>query len=353
MKRYIIKSNSTILEALARLNELSGSVMTLLAVDDEGRLLGTVTDGDIRRGLLRGLSTADSLAKVIRREFTSLRVADEASGRLATIRFARAKNLRLLPEIDADGKLADVVDLSTTYTQLPMAAVLMAGGLGERLRPLTLETPKPLLEVGGRAIIDYNIENLARCGIQSVYVMVRYKADKMREYFSKPRHGISAQCIEEERPMGTLGAAALAPLPPAGCTLVMNSDLLTTIDLEEMYMHHVDVGADITIAAIAYTSSVPYAILHTDGDRVVDMVEKPTTTHFANAGIYIFSNELLSTLSAAEPTDAPDFILKAIANGRKVSYYPISGMWIDIGSPQEYAHANELMRHHRLLTKMG
>ena len=142
-------------------------------------------------------------------------------------------------------------------------------------------------------------------------------------------------------------------LPPQGHTLVMNSDLLTTIDLEEMYLHHISEGAQATIAAIPYTMSVPYAILTTDGPRVTGIAEKPTATHFANAGIYIFANSLLSRLPHGERTDAPDFLLDAIGRGDKVTYYPINGTWIDIGSPEEFRHASDLMQHHRSLTKLG
>lgn len=350
---YIIRSDASVLDTLRQLNGMPGRLMTLLVVDAEGCLTGTVTDGDIRRGLLRGVAVSDRVGDVAHRDCTVLSADASAEVRMSVMRRARALGLRLLPVVDPFGKLADAVDLTATRTILPLSAVLMAGGLGERLRPLTLTTPKPLLEVGGRPIIDYNIENLARCGISDVYIMVRYMADRMREYFSAPHHGISARCIEEESPMGTLGACTLALLPEEGCTLVMNSDLLTTIDLEEMYLRHVETRADATIAAIPYTSSVPYAILRTEGDLVTDIAEKPTTTHFANAGIYIFSNRLLHTLPAGRRTDAPDFLLKAIADGRRVGYYPISGTWIDIGSPQEYAHANELMRHHRQLTNMA
>lgn len=295
---YIIRSGASVLDALRQLNGLPGRLMTLLVVDAEGCLTGTVTDGDIRRGLLRGVAVSDRVGDVAHRDCTVLSADASAEVRMSVMRRARALGLRLLPVVDPFGKLADAVDLTATRTILPLSAVLMAGGLGERLRPLTLTTPKPLLEVGGRPIIDYNIENLARCGISDVYIMVRYMADRMREYFSAPHHGISARCIEEESPMGTLGACTLALLPEEGCTLVMNSDLLTTIDLEEMYLRHVETRADATIAAIPYTSSVPYAILRTEGDLVTDIAEKPTTTHFANAGIYIFSNRLLHTLPA-------------------------------------------------------
>lgn len=353
MNKHIIDTTATIIQALEKLNALSGSVMTLLVTKADGKLAGTLTDGDVRRGLLKGCATNTNVLEVANTKFTAVKTECTPLERLEIIRNARHMGIKLLPEIDSDGRLVGVVDLTITRSVLPLSAILMAGGLGERLRPLTLKCPKPLIEVGGRAIIDYNMENLARHGISNVFIMVRYLADQIREYFRTTCHGIQATCVEETLPMGTLGAATLAPLPAEGNTLIMNSDLLTTINLEEMYMRHIDTEADITIAAIPYTSSVPYAILNIDGDYVTDIAEKPTTTHFANAGIYIFSNRLLAKLPKNQRTDAPDFILQAISEGNRVSYYPISGTWIDIGSPQEYAHANDLMRHHKSLTKMA
>lgn len=353
MQKHIIPEEATILDALDKINRLSGGAMTLVVAGPEGKITGTLTDGDIRRGLLRGTGLADPVKDLVHRRFMALHASASADERLQTMRRAREAGIRLLPEIDAGGRLAGLVDLSAVRSQLPLTAVLMAGGRGERLRPFTLNTPKPLLEIGGRAIIDYNIENLARNGVKDVYVTVKYLADMMRGYFSRPRHGIMARCIEEESPLGTLGAVSLVNLPPQGHTLVMNSDLLTTIDLEEMYLHHISEGAQATIAAIPYTMSVPYAILTTDGPRVTGIAEKPTATHFANAGIYIFSNSLLSRLPHGERTDAPDFLLDAIGRGDKVTYYPINGTWIDIGSPEEFRHASDLMQHHRSLTKLG
>ena len=242
MQKHIIPEEATILDALDKINRLSGGAMTLVVADPEGKITGTLTDGDIRRGLLRGTGLADPVKDLVHRRFMALHVSASADERLQTMRRAREAGIRLLPEIDADGRLAGLVDLSTVRSQLPLTAVLMAGGRGERLRPLTLNTPKPLLEIGGRAIIDYNIENLARNGVKDVYVTVKYLADMMRGYFSRPRHGIMARCIEEESPLGTLGAVSLVNLPPQGHTLVMNSDLLTTIDLEEMYLHHISEG---------------------------------------------------------------------------------------------------------------
>lgn len=344
MNRHFIFENDTVLTALRRLNDLSGEVMTLMVTDPDGKLRGTVTDGDIRRAMIRGTRPEDLVGEVMNTGCIALKHPED----VLAIRKARARDIRLLPVIDADGRVERLIDLTRQETVLPLSAILMAGGKGERLRPLTLNTPKPLLEIDGRPIIDYNIRNLARAGIRDVSVTVRYLAEQIEEHFSRPVCGIDVRCVREEIPLGTIGSAALVKRQSGfSDTLVMNSDLLTNVSLEEMYLRHAEEGADVTIAAIPYTVSVPYAILSTDGARVKALSEKPTYSHFANAGIYIFSNRLLDTLPTDSRTDATDLIERAIADGLKVVHFPLNGTWIDIGSPADFRHAEELMRHHR------
>lgn len=344
MRRHSILDTDTVLSALRRLNDLSGEVMTLIVTDSDGRLRGTVTDGDIRRALIRGTRPEDSVSDVMNRDFTALTHPEDARA----IRAARSRGIRLLPVVDAEGRVERLIDLTRQDTVLPLSAILMAGGKGERLRPMTLAKPKPLLEIDGRPIIDYNIRNLARAGIRDVSVTVRYLAEQLEEHFSRPVCGIDVRCVREEQPLGTIGSAALVKRRSSFAdTLVMNSDLLTNVSLEEMYLRHAEEQADVTIAAIPYAVSVPYAILSTDGPRVTALSEKPTYSHFANAGIYIFSNRLLDSLPTDCRTDATDLIEKVIADGLKVVHFPLNGTWIDIGSPADFRHAEELMRHHR------
>ena len=207
------------------------------------------------------------------------------------------------PVLNADGTLRRIIDLSVTPTQLPLRALLMAGGKGERLRPMTLTTPKPLLEIDGKAIIDYNVEALAAAGVTDITVSTAYMADAIDSHFASPVAGVQVRTVRESAPLGTIGAASLVDWEPDGDTLVMNSDLLTTISFEEMYLHHAAEHADITVAAIPYAVSVPYAILTTDGARVTGIDEKPTYSHYANAGIYIFRNAVLRTLRAGERSE--------------------------------------------------
>ncbi len=341
---HIISESETLLSALSRINSLPGGSMTLLAIDGDGRLSGTLTDGDVRRALLGGVSLESPVSAAMRRDYRSL---TQGAVRPALLRDIRSQGISLVPVVDSDGRPSGIIDTRVTSTILPIKAVLMAGGKGERLRPLTLSTPKPLLEVGGKPIIDYNIRALARVGVTDITVTLNYLAEQLEDHFATEVEGVKVKTVREPRFMGTIGSVALtdAAADPEGTTLVMNSDLLTDIHLEEMYLHHERTGADITIAAIPYVVSVPYAVMTTDGERVESLSEKPTLRYLANAGIYLISNRLLAELPADGRTDAPDLIDNALARHRFVSWFPINGTWIDIGSPADYQRACELMKN--------
>lgn len=348
MKDNLIPDGTTILEALARLNSLPGRAMTLFVTDADGRLTGALTDGDIRRALLRGTTPGSPVGDAMFTGFRAITPADGPEATVEKLRACRAAGITLVPRLDSDGRAVEIIDLSRTHTRLPLRAVLMAGGKGERLRPLTLDRPKPLLEIDGKAIIDYNVEALAACGVDDITVTVRYLADMIESHFAAPVGGVKVRCVREDKPLGTIGALTLCGIADdGGHTLVMNSDLLTTVSFEEMYLKHASSRADVTIAVVPYQVTVPFAILELDGDDVTGIAEKPSYSHYANAGIYIFSNRLLRTLRPDERTDAPDLVADAIARGMKVTYYVINGSWIDVGSPADFRQAAELMRHHR------
>lgn len=342
MDRHIIDQNASLREALRMINTLSGEVMTLFAVSADGVMTGTVTDGDIRRGILGGHSLDSKVGDVMNRDFSALR---GSAIDVAEMRKCRRRGIKLLPQLNDDGTILRIIDMTRKPAILPLSAILMAGGKGERLRPMTLKTPKPLLEIGGKPIIDYNIEALAAVGIDDISVTVNYLAEQLEEHFSQPIAGVQVKCVRETEPLGTIGSASLIEHREGGETIVMNSDLLTTVSFEEMYLRHHESGADITIGAIPYNLSVPYAILTTEGGRVTALEEKPSYSYYANAGIYIISNRLLSSLPKEERVDATDLIEQAIASGCNVGYYPIDGTWIDIGSPTDFNHARELMRY--------
>lgn len=354
MSEHTIINTASLLEALKRLNALSGKAMTLFVLDADGCVRGTLTDGDIRRAILRGLPMDSPVEEAAMRNYRYVRAADID---VCALRSFRNAGITLVPVVDDGRKLVDIIDLSSRRTVLPLKAILMAGGKGERMRPATITTPKPLLEIEGKAIIDYNVEALAACGIKDICVTTRYLAEQLDSHFAGPVAGVQVKTVREDVPLGTIGAAALCGVADdGGDTLVMNSDLLTTISFEEMYIQHRECGADVTVAVVPYQVSVPYAILtldDNDRERVVGIEEKPSYSYYANAGIYIFSNRLLASLEKNRRCDATDLIGKAIKDGAKVTYYTIKGTWIDVGSPVDFRQAGELMRHHNSMNNFN
>ena len=345
--KHLLSNNATLIEALAGLNNLSGGLMTLMIINDKSQLVGTLTDGDIRRALLSGATLDTPVDRIMQQNFKSMSV-DQVD--VSKLRELRETGIKLLPLLNKDKSISRLLDLSDNSSLLPVSAVLMAGGRGERLRPLTDRIPKPLLPIEGKAIIDYNIEALSRAGITDITVTTRYLAQQIHDHFASPVGGVNVKCVEEEKPLGTIGALALIERnKDTDVTLVMNSELLTTISFEEMYLTHIQRKADITIAVLPYTVSVPYAILctETESNKVTAIEEKPTYSYYANAGIYLINNNLLDNISKNERIDATDFIEQAIANQLPVTYYPINGTWIDIGTPTDFKQAEVLMRHLR------
>lgn len=340
IEKHIINAGSTLRDAFRKLNALSGGNMTLFVVDSEGRLEGSLTDGDLRRAVIADADLEQDVALACRKD--CMRV-NESENRYAGVGAARRRGITLLPVVDDSGAITELLDLRKLKTALPLDAVLMAGGKGERLRPLTLERPKPLLEVGGKAIIDYNVEELMANGIKNIFVTVNYLREQIMEHFLDARFGGNVKCVEEPMRLGTMGSLALVEGLCEENLILMNSDLLTNIDFEKMYLQHVESEAALTMGVIPYTVSIPFAIIESEGKQIKGLTEKPTYNYFANGGVYMLRRELISRIKKGEYLDAPDFVEELIGAGEKVEYFPIEGTWIDIGSPDDYRYANELM----------
>lgn len=339
LRRHTIHIHDSVRDALIAINGLSGESMTLFAIDSEGEIHGTVTDGDIRRALISGIEMHEPVMHLMHTNFLAAGPDDDLWLKMAE---GRKRNIALMP-IVADGKIKEIIDLKKMKTALPIDVVLMAGGRGERLRPLTENTPKPLLPVGGKPIIDYNVDELERCGVENIFITVNYLAEQIEEHFAARDGRTTVTCIREPRRLGTMGSLSLIDNLRNDDVLLMNSDLLTTIDFEAFYLHHRTHGDGVTMAAVPYSVSVPFAIMHMAKDHVEGLEEKPTYNYFANAGVYLIKRSLLNRIVKGEYLDAPDFISSYIADGGMVGCYPIEGTWIDIGSPDDYRYANELM----------
>lgn len=339
----LISCDANIRQALKVLNDVGTTEQTLFVIDAEQRVIGTLTDGDVRRGLVNGAALEDSVVKIMHRDFQSLQEADRYDVKL--LKLLREKEIYNVPILDADGTYVDSINLLRNKSFLPIDAVIMAGGKGERLRPLTLTTPKPLLPVGNKAIIDHNVDRLISYGVEHISVTVNYLAEQLEEHYNEPHEGVQVECVREPKFLGTMGAVRLVKEFHNDVVLVMNSDLFTDIDFEDMYLHFIENGADMSIAAVPYTVSIPFGICDLDGRDVKGIVEKPTYNYYANAGIYMLRREVLDAIPENEFYNATDLIDALVQSNDKVIRYPLKGTWIDIGTMSEYQKAKDLAKH--------
>lgn len=347
MKNFLrnsIYDHQTIREALVKLDEFGAKInLTLFVLGSEDQMVGTITDGDIRRGLIKGLSLEDKVGTYMRVNFRFLSL-DNIS--METLVSAREAGVRLLPVLDQYNKIHKIIDLTRQKSLLPVEAVLMAGGRGERLKPLTDTMPKPMLPLGGKPIVQYNIENLVKYGIDRIHISVKYLADKITEYFKDGEEfHASIDYVNEEKPLGTMGALSLIENFRSDYILVMNSDLFTDINFEDFFLHFIESGADMAVASVPYNVSVPYGVLEIKEGNITSIIEKPTYTYFSNAGIYLMKREVLHYIPAGNYFDATDLMQKLIDQNRKLAYFPIVGYWIDIGKPDDYKKAQEYVKY--------
>ena len=340
---HIISKEKTLLDALEVINSISTGPLVLFVIDERKKAVGTLTDGDIRRGLLKGLDVHDKISDAMHRNFNFLR--RDVNDDVVHLHQQRELKMKLVPILDDDDHIVDIVNLEKYRTKLPIDAVLMAGGKGERLRPLTEKTPKPLIKIGDKCIIDYNIDNLLSYGLNHISVTVNYLREQIEEHFSVPRDGVKINTVREPKYLGTIGSIKFVETFYNDTILVMNSDLFTNIDYEDFYLHFMQNDADMSVAAVPYVVKVPYGVFNLEGREIKGVTEKPTISYYANAGIYLIKKERLDLIPENEFFNATDFIDLLIRDGYKVIRYPISGYWIDIGQHDELERAREIAKH--------
>lgn len=343
MKKHIISKDKTLLEALTQINSLYPDPLVLFVIDDNNRMVGTLTDGDSRRALIAGASVKDRAEKVMHRDFNFMRSDDVTN--VLELRHQKEMNMKLVPILDDEHHIVDIVDLEKYKTRLPVDAVMMAGGKGERLRPLTEKTPKPLLPVGEKAIIDHNVDRLINYGVQHISVTVNYLKEQIEDHYKELRNGVRIMTVREPKYLGTIGSIRFVPKFYNDTVLLMNSDVFTNIDYEDFFLHFQHHDAEMSVAAIPYDVSIPYGILDLDGRNVQGLLEKPKYNYYANAGIYLIKRRALDEIPVDTFFNATDLIEKLIGEGKKVIRYPLNGTWIDIGNPQEYQKAKDLVKH--------
>lgn len=335
--KYLIQENANVREALVQLDKLAADA-TLFVISEDRKLIGSITDGDVRRALIEGKDAQASVMDVINETPKFIRKGENALRKL--IEF-RSKNILIIPVLEKDNDvISNVINLRLHRSYLPIDAVIMAGGKGQRLRPLTETTPKPLLKVGDTPIIERNIDRLGIYGIDDINISVNYLGEQLESYFGDGSHkGLNINYVWEDSPLGTIGAVSKIQEFQNDYILVMNSDLLTNIDFESFFMDFLEADADLSILSIPYTVDIPYAVLETDNQRIISLKEKPRYTYYSNGGIYLMKKEVLDRIPKGEFFNATELIEELIEDNKFVKTYPLVDYWLDIGNHDDFKKA--------------
>jgi dTDP-glucose pyrophosphorylase len=317
----------------------------VLVVDVDNTLLNTITDGDIRRAMLAGVNLDSPITELLQRKANSPYrtpvTAPVETERPVLLRMMQERNVRQIPLLDEAGRVVDLATMSELLPDevLPIEAVIMAGGFGTRLLPLTKETPKPMLPIGDRPLMQVMIEQLRQAGIRRVNVMTHYQRDKISDYFGDGKaFGVELSYVAEDRPLGTAGGLGLIKTSNDPI-LVVNGDILTRVDFRAMLAYHREHKADITVAVRQYDVQLPYGVLECEHQQVRRVREKPLLNFFVNAGIYLIGPSMHSYIPNEGSFDMTDLIQRLIDDGRSVVSFPILEYWLDIGQAEHYHQA--------------
>lgn len=337
-RKHLINDKKTVKEALESLSNV-GVDTILFTVDQSEKLVGSITDGDIRRGLLKGVSLEDEVSVITNK---SPKFLEKENYSIAQIIELREGNYELIPVVDKFGNIVNVLNFREMESYLPIDAVVMAGGLGSRLKPLTDTIPKPLLKIGGKAIIDYNIDRLRKFGVDDFWISVRYLGEQIENHFGDgSSRNVAIDYVHETEPLGTIGAVSTIKNFKHDYVLVTNSDILTNLDYEDFFMDFIEKDADMSVVTIPYDVDIPYAVMETEDNRVLSFKEKPTYTYFSNGGIYLIKREVLDRIPENEFFNSTDLMENLIAENLKLISYPTRQYWLDIGKPNDFEKAQE------------
>lgn len=347
LKKFTLTNYNSAREALQLINELAIPNIAIFILNDEKQLIGSLTDGDIRRGLLNGIGIEETVLKFMN---SSPKLIVDGENNFLKVKEYKSKGLRFVPILDSNNRIEELLDLERLNSLIPADVVLMAGGEGKRLRPLTENIPKPLLKVGDKPIIEYNIDRLARVGIKNINLSVNYLGEQLETYFGNGRDkNLNIKYVKEDKPLGTIGSILLVEDFKHNDILVMNSDLLTNIDFTDFYQTFKSDNADMTVATISYSVDIPYAVLETDeSQQVKSLKEKPRYTYYANAGIYLIKKNVLDFIPNNTFFDITDLMEKILQMGKKLTTFPINGYWLDIGKHEDFVKAQEDIKHLKL-----
>ena len=319
----------------------NGGMQIAFVVTADHQLLGSVTDGDVRRGLLRGIGLAEPVERIMNPEPTT---ASLATSKHEILELMREKSLRHIPVVDLNGRLMGVETLESILIEnehKPNRVVLMAGGQGKRLFPLTKDCPKPLLKVGAKPILHTIVDGFVAQGFKNFFISVNYKADMVESYFGDGRQmGAQIEYLREEDHLGTAGSLSLLPTDGNEPVIVMNGDLLTKVNFSQLLHFHRLHEADATVCVREYDFQVPYGVVQVNGEVIQRIDEKPVQSFFVNAGIYVFNPGLIGALRKGAHIDMTDLINHLMREDRKVVAFPLREFWLDIGQADDFERAH-------------
>lgn len=345
-RKHLLAKGSSIRQALERLNSLAIDAIVFI-VDEQNRLVGSLTDGDVRRGLLKGFGVEDGVDEIIQAKPRYIRKGDHD---IAKVIDYRENNYRIIPILDKEDRVVNVINFREIKSYLPVDAVIMAGGRGERLRPLTDSIPKPLIPVGDKPILEHNLNRLSLFGIDDFWISLNYLGEKIESFFgSGKERNIDIRYVWENEPLGTIGSVSKIEDFQHDYILVTNSDILTNIDYEHFFLDFINTNADFSVVTIPYRVSIPYAVMETSNGHVLSFKEKPTYTYYSNGGIYLMKRSCLSYIPNNSFYNATDLMEKMISEGKRVVSYPLVGYWLDVGKPEDLEKANNDIKNLNLL----
>lgn len=336
-KQLQITEDTSITDAIKVIDE--GSARIALVVHADGRLLGTATDGDVRRGLIRKVSLEAPIGEVMNRNPITIR---QSTPREVALKLLQDNDLLQLPVVDDTGRLIGLESYRAMLSppKRDNWVFLMAGGFGKRLRPLTDTCPKPMLKLGGKPILELILERFIAAGFHKFYISLHYLAPVIKDYFGDgSKWGVIIRYIEEDKPLGTAGALSLLPATTEHPLIIMNGDLLTHINFSDLIHQHGEQDDELTVCVREYDYQVPFGVVETENDKVVSIIEKPVQSFFVNAGIYVLSSAVINSLDKGQYCDMPDLIRQCIDQGGQVGVFPIHEYWLDIGRLDDFERA--------------
>ena len=333
----LVSSSMTLRQTIEAIT--NSALQIALVVDDNNKLIGTVTDGDIRKAILAGKDLNITAAEAMRKSPTT---SSASTPRSVIIKLMREKRIHQMPIVNESGQVVDVltVDDMLGAQEKTNAVVIMAGGLGTRLHPLTQDTPKPMLNVGGKPILETIIQSFIEQGYVNFFVSLNFKAEIISDYFGDgSKLGASITYLHETTRLGTAGGLSLLPSEVKYPIIVMNGDLLTRISVDALLDFHQRENAVATMVVREDHYQVPYGVVEVDGTQIIDVKEKPTQRHLVNAGIYVLSEQSLANIPKGTYYDMPTHFTKLAADGHRTTAFPLHEYWVDIGRLDELERA--------------